>query len=132
MRELIKWNHWIDASTPIPTNSSTAGVPGLYEGAKYCPTGLYRPTYNSMMRNLNRPFEQINSEQLVKRIYNWVSPIDAVSPAVTHVDLNPGETQLFEVTPLEPTSHDLDVDWLVVQIGDDRGGAVMSLKSSHY
>ena len=80
LRELIEWNHWIDPLTPIPT-SSGSGVTGLFQGAKYCSTGLYRPTLNSLMRSLGTvPFGSVNTEQLVRRIYNWVSPIDAVSP----------------------------------------------------
>ena len=52
------------------------GVPGLYEGAEYCPRGKHRPTYDSKMRSLGRAFEQVNSEELTKRFYDWVSPID--------------------------------------------------------
>ena len=50
-----------------------------YEGAKYCESGLYRPTFVSKMRSLAKPFEQVNTDQLIRRIYNLVSPIDAVS-----------------------------------------------------
>ena len=113
VRSLIKWNHWIDASTPIPTTTVTTGVPGLFEGARYCDTGVYRPTYNSLMRSIGRRYEQINSEQLVKRIYNWVSPIDAFAPHADSVDLGDGETQTFDVTVLQPLTHDLDVTWLI-------------------
>ena len=56
-RSLIKWNHWIDPSTQIPTFTSALGIPGLYEGAVYCDAGLYRPTSGSKMRFLGRPFE---------------------------------------------------------------------------
>ena len=40
-RAAIKWRHWIDPATPIPTTTSSEttfseGVPGLYEGAQYC------------------------------------------------------------------------------------------------
>src|SRR5262249_42393793 len=69
----VKWGAWIDPDTPLPTPFQNSGVPGLYEGAKYCDAGLFRPTFNSKMRSLFRPFEQINSEQLVKRIYNFAS-----------------------------------------------------------
>src|ERR1044072_6919570 len=72
-RATIKWNHWIDASTPIPTLSTLQGVPGLYEGAVYCDAGLYRPTSGSRIRLLGRPYEPINTEQLIRRIYNFVS-----------------------------------------------------------
>ncbi|MEO7272624.1 MAG: M64 family metallopeptidase, partial [Vicinamibacterales bacterium] len=50
-RGTIKWNHWIDAGTAIPTLSFTNGVPGLYAGAAYCDAGLYRPTLDSKMRS---------------------------------------------------------------------------------
>ncbi len=51
-RAAIKWNAWIDAPTPLPTVSTQPGLVGLYEGARYCTTGLYRPTFNSKMRTL--------------------------------------------------------------------------------
>jgi hypothetical protein len=48
-RALIKWNAgggpptgWIDLATAIPTLSTDPGVPGLYEGAQYCPSGRFR------------------------------------------------------------------------------------------
>ena len=82
MRDSIKWSHWIEPDTEIPAMPPRRGVVSAYEGAKYCHSGLYRPTYDSKMRSLNRPFEQVNTEQLIRRIYNWVSPIDWVEPAV--------------------------------------------------
>jgi hypothetical protein len=89
-REQIKWNHWIEPSTLVPTIGTAAGVPGLYDGAKHCDTVLYRPTYLSKMRSLSFPFERIDSEQLVKRVYIWVSPIDAGEPSGSTVTLTQG------------------------------------------
>jgi len=71
---LIKWKHWIDATTPIPTTSTQMGVPGLYQGGNYCATGMYRPTFNSKMRTLGNPYEQVNDEQMVRRLYARISP----------------------------------------------------------
>ncbi len=110
-RELIKWTSWIDLSTPIPTPGPDPGLPGLYEGARYCDTGLYRPTYNSKMRSLGPPYEQINTEQLVKRVYNWASPIDAVEPSASAVVLSPGQSQTFDAHVLQPATHSLTVVW---------------------
>jgi hypothetical protein len=118
-RTKIKWNPgggppsgWIDPSTPVPTTGVWAsGVPGLYEGAKYCTTGLYRPTYNSLMRTLSHNYEQVNTEQLIKRIYNWVSGLDSWSPVQPAVTLAPGEKRSFQVTTTRPASHDLDIAW---------------------
>lgn len=111
VRASIKWTAWIDGSTPIPTTTTTAGVPGLYQGAKYCTSGLYRPTYDSKMRNLNRPFEQINNEQLVKRIYNYTSPIDSVSPTASTVTVPGGGSQVFSVSRPTPATHSLTIEW---------------------
>jgi len=112
-RSLIKWNHWIDASTPIPTLSSFDGVPGLYQGAVYCDAGLYRPTFGSRMRFLGRPYEQINTEQLIRRIYNVVSPIDASQPAATDITLTTAQSQSFTITSLITLSGTIKVDWFL-------------------
>lgn len=112
-REEIKWRHWIDPSTPVPTMTVTNGVPGLYEGALFCNNGYYRPTFNSKMRSLNRPFEQINIEQHIRRIYNFVSPLDASSPAGGALTLTQGQTQAFSVTPPAPATHALAATWFV-------------------
>jgi IgA Peptidase M64 len=119
-RNVIKWNvgggpprGWIEPSTPVPTNSIAAGIPGLYQGAKYCTVGLYRPTFNSKMRSRGVPFEQINSEQLVKRFYNWASPIDSSEPDASTVNLAAGQVQTFSVQIPQPLNHSLDVTWKV-------------------
>lgn len=106
----IKWNYWINAGTPIPTTTTTAATPGLYLIG--CGSNeAYAPTYQSKMRLLDRPFEQINTEQHVKRIYNFVSPLDASLPTADTVTLT--TTQNFSVTPLLPLTHNLNVSWLV-------------------
>lgn len=112
-RNLIKWNYWIDPSTPVPTFTTNPGVPGLYEGALFCDQGYYRPTYNSKMRTLGRPFEQINTEQLVKQIYTLVLPIEVISPTTPTIDLLQGQSQSFSVTKTTPFTHELDVTWFI-------------------
>lgn len=110
-RASIKWNHWIDANTPLPTITTLHGVPGLYQGAAYCDAGLYRPTLDSKMRELGRPYEQINTEQLIKRIYNLVSPIDASQPGDAGITLATEQSQTFTVTPLMTFSETIKVEW---------------------
>jgi hypothetical protein len=112
-RGTIKWNAWIDPSTEIPTDSYGVGVPGLYLGAKYCDSGLYRPTYDSKMRSLGVPFESINTEQLIKRYYNWASPIESSSPASGITTVTQGHAQHFSIITLEPASHTLERTWRV-------------------
>ena len=116
----IKWNvgggpptGWINFTTPIPTTNPAPGIVGLYHGARYCTSGLYRPTFNSKMRNLNRPFEQVNSEQLVKRIYNWVSPIDSSEPLAATIILPSGASQEFSVQTPSPLTGTFEISWKV-------------------
>ncbi len=119
-RSAIKWNKgggfptgWIDHSEALPSQGTASFVPGLYEGALYCEQGLYRPTYNSKMRSLSAPFEQINEEQLIKRIYNLVSPLDASWPTDSDLSVQNGETLLFGVDIPNPRSAPLTVTWYV-------------------
>ncbi len=118
-RSLIRWNigggpptGWIDLNTPVPTINNLA-LPGLYEGARYCSSGLYRATFNSKMRSLGTPFEQINEEQLVKRIYNFASPLESSSPANANLTLLSGQNLVFQVSVLNPLTHSLDATWYV-------------------
>ncbi|MEO7653793.1 MAG: M64 family metallopeptidase, partial [Bryobacteraceae bacterium] len=113
VRAQIKWGPWIAAETPLPTLSTTAALPGLYQGAAYCDTGVYRPTNSSKMRSLGVPFEQINVEQLTKRIYNLVNAIDAVSPTAAAVTVAQGQVAAFSATILLPLTHSLTSTWLV-------------------
>jgi hypothetical protein len=112
-RASIKWLHWIDPATPTPTFTAGDGVPGLYEGGSTCDNGYYRPTFDSKMRTLFRPFEQVNTEQLVRRVYSVVSPLDASSPAFGHVPLTQGQTQEFTVSTPAPATRALAVTWFV-------------------
>ncbi|MCY4508349.1 MAG: M64 family metallo-endopeptidase [Acidobacteria bacterium] len=93
----IKWSYWIEPGTPVPATNTTRGVVSAYEGAKYCDSGLYRPTFDSKMRTLSKPFGQVNTEQLIRRIYNFVSPIDAVSPTTTGLKSERCESLEFAV-----------------------------------
>jgi hypothetical protein len=111
-RDKIKWARWVDGATQLPTTTAQNGVPGAYSGARYCSSGLYRPTLNSKMRSLGRPFEQINAEQLVRRIYNLVSPIDSVSPSETALSSAAGSAVDFRVNTPRST-RPLRIRWTV-------------------
>ena len=109
----IKWNHWLDAFTPLPTTLNLFGVPGLYEGGLYHEFNIYRPTLNSKMRTLGMPFQSINAEQLVLRTYDRVSPIDSAIPAQRIVTIPPGEKKSFTVLPMRPNHPDMSVQWFL-------------------
>ena len=67
-----KWDRWLGYDDP----SSDIGVIGYYEGGGYHATGIYRPSDNSKMRALNRPFDAISREKFINDIYEEVDPLD--------------------------------------------------------
>ncbi|HEY9104395.1 M64 family metallopeptidase [Chitinimonas sp.] len=64
-RASIKWGSLIAASTTVPTplNTFPVGTVGLFTGAKYCTSGLYRPTQDSRMRTLGKPWYAVNEQR---------------------------------------------------------------------
>lgn len=115
-RALIKWNHWINASTPIPTPETSThgnGKVGLFEGAAYNPTGWYRPTLDSLMKSLGAPFYAVNEEALVLEMYSRVSPITSSSPTSSVTVNQPAQALTFTVDgPAKAsTSTPIEVEW---------------------
>jgi hypothetical protein len=112
-RAAIKWHDWIDGATPLPTTDTVPGVPGAYEGGNYCVNGIFRPTFDSKMRSLDRPFEPINEEAFVLRIYDYVSPIDSQTPAATKLTIRRGAKKVFSVKTPAPVGHAITLRWFV-------------------
>ena len=99
MRALdTKWSDWL--GTPSPDG----GQVDTYEGGGYAQFGIYRPSQNSLMRELLREFNSPSRERLVATFYEAATPIDAVTPPRAVV--RRGET--VTVKPL-PTA--TDVKW---------------------
>ncbi len=96
-----KWYRWLGDPTP------DGGYIGTYEGGEMGTTGIYRPSQNSMMKDLDFPFNLPGREQLVVMIYADVSPIDDNTP--TDVVLQGTETVF--VHPMAPDGHSLTITW---------------------
>jgi hypothetical protein len=82
------------------------GYVSTYEGAWY-QYGIYRPTANSKMRALFRPFNLPCIEQFVIQMYHFVRPIDdstATDQPITRFDI-------VRVDPVDPVGHALDIVW---------------------
>ena len=92
-----KWFRWLD----LPHVAS-------FEGADYSRFGIYRPTFNSKMRSLGQPYEEVNTERIVRNFYRFVSPLDAATPAGAY----PLDASFF-VVPMHPVTHALDIQWLI-------------------
>lgn len=126
VREQIKWYPWIldDTLIPTPNNPIYQGLVGLFEGARYQTTGMYRSGYNCIMRALGQPFCQVPSQSYVLTLYEggWGVPADGISliepgstlPVSTTIDLTHPATQVFSADLLTPVGGpSLSVTWLV-------------------
>jgi hypothetical protein len=98
VRSLIKWLPWIDATTPVPTPEGLpeyATVTGLFEGARYQPTGMYRPSdFSCMMNQLAESFCAVCSQEYVLQLYRggWGVPlggIDLIEPGTENPPTGP-------------------------------------------
>ena len=97
-----KWHRWLGRATP------DGGVIGTYVGSRYSPA-LFRPSENSLMRELNREFNVVSREAMVVAIYGKASPIAASSPAADEVS----RSATLTVMPAQPRGHRLAVSWSV-------------------
>ncbi len=100
-----KWALWMNEPAGL-----FDGPVSCYEGAYYSRLGVYRPSPNSKMRSLNRPFNAPSAESIIVNVYQFARPIDALSPPVA-TTLTP--SSIVSVTPLQPVGHSLSIQWLL-------------------
>lgn len=100
-----KWHLWLRE-----LGGALDGPVDTYLGCLYSSFGVYRPSPDSRMRSLNKPFNAPSAEALIVGLYQRVRPIDALSPPTTTiVPLN----ATLSVTPLRPQSHALVIQWYI-------------------
>ena len=77
------------------------------------------------MRAVESPFEQVNTEQLIRRISNLVSPIDAFSPTTADLQSDRCETLAFSVrTPGDALPGTIAVTWRIDGQAVHTGGSL--------
>lgn len=96
-----KWAQWLGY------NERGVGVIGAYEGARYYTDGIYRPSDNSKMRALGRPFDAVSREEIILDIYDLVDPLDDWLNNAQTIE-NPTSLWVDTVDPAV-----IDVRWLV-------------------
>ncbi|MEV4839864.1 M64 family metallopeptidase [Nonomuraea sp. NPDC049486] len=96
-----KWWRWLGAETP------DGGVIGAFEGAYYHNLGIHRPSDDSLMRTLRKPFNSVGREEMTRKFYELTGIVDAATPpsdrpirksatlTVTHVDIPTVSTRWF-------------------------------------
>ncbi len=97
-----KWTRWLGTNI-----TAYDGLVSTFEGCVYSQFGVYRPSNNSLMRNLGRPFNPPSIEKIIVEIYKLIDPIDASSDTLATYN---GTETLF-VTPQVPVGHSLSIQW---------------------
>jgi len=113
-RTSIKWRQHIHSNTPVPTQSGSVanGTVGLFQGGKYCTSGVYRPTENSRMRALGNPWHVVN-EARAQAVFDSYTGPTATLPSITsqpaNVTVDAGRTATFSVAA--SSSSTLSYQW---------------------
>ncbi len=83
----LKWKDWVETSTPLPTPATLAydTVVGAFLGAKYWPSGIYRPWNNCLMRALSRPFCPVCKQAHVLEMTTLLQLVDSQTPSPSQV-----------------------------------------------
>jgi hypothetical protein len=113
-RDLIKWKSWISPSTPIPTPATEdyEDQVGLFEGAHYHSVGWFRPQQFCTMHSLeDGGFCAVCTEALVKAIYKRVHLVETFSPATKNFSIGAAQTVDFQVSTVQPATHNLSAQW---------------------
>jgi hypothetical protein len=94
-----KWAPWLGETDP-----AWDALVSTFEGANTSETGIFRPTDNSLMRALGRPFNLPSAEGLIIEMWKIVAPIDSATP--TSQPLLPTQT-----VSVQPAASFLTVRW---------------------
>jgi hypothetical protein len=108
-----KWSAWLGENS-----APWDGLVDTYEGCMYSSYGIYRPSNNSMMRALNRPFNQPSAEAFIIEMYRIVDPLDEYTP---HGVLN-NDSDVF-ITPVD-VGHPMEIHWYLDGVVQDLDGVL--------
>ena len=98
----VKWKHWFDDPSV-----------GMFEGGKYCPTGVWRPTETSFMRKNGEPFYPVNQEAWSMAVYAALTTTYySKTPSSENVSHSQGSTLNYSIE-LAMDNSSQQVDWYV-------------------
>lgn len=131
-RTTTPWRWWIEATTPLPTPETNdySDVIGLFEGARYVQSGIYRPVLSRCkMRQLNVGFDSVCIEAHIAKIYDFVAPVDESQSAYT-VPAN--GTVVIAPELVQTTSGTVQVTWEVNGVAVREGEGTLTFDGATY
>ena len=113
----VKWLHWLGM------DAKTEGSIGLYEGGLYISEGVWRPTINSVMRSLGRPFYSVNAEAWALSVYRTAGVTYSHTPVSINISQVSGSNSNFTIEPsMGPNAQKImwQVDDVNQTVADDK------------
>lgn len=109
--EQVKWHAWMGQETP------DGGVIDTFDGARYWEHGIFRPSENSIMRELGREFNLVGREAMVAAFHDSAA---VATPTVAPESRIAVGDELGLTVPNTPGGHDIvwKVDGEVVDAAD--------------
>ena len=98
----LKWLAWVNPSTPLPTPvlAPYYNKVGAFQGARYLTTGIYRPSYNCLMRELGIDLDPVCKEAHLGSYTGYVKLTDSVIPSAGTTVMIPLTGRTFTVAPI--------------------------------
>jgi MYXO-CTERM domain-containing protein len=107
----LKWKDWVETGTPLPTPATAQylDATGLFEGARYTPTGVYRPRQDCKMRDLGAEYCPVCTEQFVRSIWSAtnIAMVEATTPSQQSLQITGCDAIDLSVTspPILPSTY---------------------------
>ncbi len=114
-----KWDRWLGYDDP----DTDIGPVDYYQGGNYHQNGVWRPSLNSKMRSLDRPFDAISREKFIWDIYQKVRPLDDWLDN-SEVLIDPGSIWMQSVD-----SDLITIQWYLDGFLSDASGEVFDVSS---
>ncbi len=103
-KQSVKWKHWLNSGYGF-------GNIQLFEGGSYLDYGVWRPSRDSVMRNLGQPFHAVNLEAWTLALYDHSGTYYNASPTKVVFEQTESE-QTFEIE-LALGSKIQNIEWRV-------------------
>lgn len=120
----VKWNYWFSDKNMIPGFNKytySKNEVGYFVGGYYAKYGIWRPTYESIMRVLNGPFGSVNKEAWALSVWSYYPINTGFLPASN--EFSKTDKPLIFSVPVTIGVGDTRVTWWINDVKIDTGSA---------